>query len=129
MSDRELVATGQGLLIAGHETTANMIGKMVAMLLADRRLWERLLADRSLVRSTVEEALRLDANPGLGMPRYIAEEVEVAGTVLPRGTTVMCSMAAANRDETAFDAAGSPPWSSPCRRRTCAASRASSSAD
>ncbi|TLS48046.1 cytochrome P450 [Streptomyces montanus] len=105
MSDRELVATGQGLLIAGHETTANMIGKMVAMLLADRRLWERLLADRSLVRSTVEEALRLDANPGLGMPRYIAEEVEVAGTVLPRGTTVMCSMAAANRDETAFDAA------------------------
>ncbi|MGP8297251.1 cytochrome P450 [Streptomyces inhibens] len=102
LSDGELVATGQALLIAGHETTANMIGKMVAMLLADRRRWEQLVQDRSLVRSAVEEALRFDANPGFGMPRYIGEDVEVAGTVLPRGTTVVCSMAAANRDESAF---------------------------
>jgi cytochrome P450 len=106
VSDPELIATGQALLVAGHETTANMIGKMVAMLLADRRRWERLLADRSLVRSAVEEALRFDANPGFGMPRYIGEEVEVAGTVLPAGTTVVCSMAAANRDEAAFEDAG-----------------------
>jgi cytochrome P450 len=105
LSDATLVATGQGLLVAGHETTANMIGKMVAMLLADRRRWERLLADRSLVRSAVEEALRFDANPGFGMPRYLPEDVEVAGTLLPRGTTVVCSMAAANRDESAFEGA------------------------
>jgi cytochrome P450 len=78
---------------------------MMGMLLADRQRWEQLLADRSLVRSAVEEALRFDANPGIGMPRYIGEDVEVGGTVLPRGTTVMCSMAAANRDETAFDGA------------------------
>ncbi|MGW0591053.1 cytochrome P450 [Streptosporangium sp. NPDC002607] len=105
LSDATLVATGQGLLVAGHETTANMIGKMVAMLLADRRRWERLLADRSLVRSAVEEALRFDANPGFGMPRYLGEEIEVAGTLLPPGTTVVCSMAAANRDESAFEGA------------------------
>ncbi|MCP2167380.1 Cytochrome P450 [Goodfellowiella coeruleoviolacea] len=103
MPDAGLVATGQGLLMAGHETTANMIGKMVAMLLADRGRWEQLLANPALVRTAVEEALRLDANPGFGMPRYITEEVEVAGTVLPRGTTVVCSMASANRDETVFD--------------------------
>ncbi|AGP60582.1 hypothetical protein M271_46085 [Streptomyces rapamycinicus NRRL 5491] len=106
MPDAELVATGQALLVAGHETTANMIGKMMAMLLADRSHWERLLADRSLVRTTVEETLRFDANPGFGMPRYIGEDTEVADTVLPRGTTVVCSMAAANRDETAFEGAG-----------------------
>jgi len=106
LSDRELVATGQGLLIAGHETTANMIGKMTVMLLADRSRWEQLLTDRSLIRTAVEEALRFDANPGIGMPRYISEEVEVGDTVLPAGTTVMCSMAAANRDERAFEAAG-----------------------
>ena len=41
LSDPELVATGQGLLVAGHETTANMIGKMVSMLLADRSLARR----------------------------------------------------------------------------------------
>jgi cytochrome P450 len=105
MSDAVLVATGMGLLIAGHETTANMIGKMVAMLLADRRRWEQLLADRSLVRAAVEEALRTDANAGFGMARYLTEDVEIAGTVLPPGTTVVCSMAAANRDESMFDAA------------------------
>jgi cytochrome P450 len=105
MSDAVLVATGMGLLIAGHETTANMIGKMVAMLLADRRRWEQLLADRSLVRTAVEEALRTDANAGFGMARYLTEDVEIAGTVLPSGTTAVCSMAAANRDESMFDAA------------------------
>jgi cytochrome P450 len=106
MSDVTLIATGIGLLVAGHETTANMIGKMVAMLLVDRRRWEELLADRSLVRSAVEETLRLDANAGFGMLRYFTEEVEIAGTQLPRGTTAVCSMAAANRDESAFDGAG-----------------------
>ncbi|TDD20841.1 cytochrome P450 [Nonomuraea diastatica] len=106
MPDGALVATGMGLLVAGHETTANMIGKMVAMLLADRRRWERLLDDPSLARSAVEESLRFDANPGFGMPRYIGEEVEIAGAVIPRGTTVVCSMAAANRDENAFERAG-----------------------
>src|SRR5258708_18844118 len=94
-----------GLLVAGHETTANAIGKMVAMLLADRRRWEELLADRSLVRTAVEEALRMDANAGFGMLRFFTEDTEIAGTVLPSGTTVVCSMAAANRDEDAFAAA------------------------
>jgi cytochrome P450 len=57
------------------------------------------------VRTTVEEALRFDANLGFGLPRYLGEEVEISGTVLPRGTTVLCDMAAANRDESAFDGA------------------------
>ncbi|MET9913271.1 cytochrome P450 [Streptomyces sp. NPDC006476] len=68
LSERELVFTGQTLLIAGHETTTNVIGKMVALLLADRRRWERLLADPSLVPLAVEEALRFDAEPGIGVP-------------------------------------------------------------
>ncbi|WP_419703038.1 cytochrome P450 [Promicromonospora sp. NFX87] len=102
LSDAVLVATGQGLLVAGHETTANMITKMVAMLLADRTRWEQLLADPKLVRSTVEEALRFDANAGLGMVRYIDADIELSGVAVPSGTTVMCSMAAANRDEAAF---------------------------
>jgi cytochrome P450 len=105
LSDPELVATGQALLVAGHETTSGMIGKMVAMLLADRRRWEQLLADRSLVRTAVEEVLRFDANPGFGMPRYLSEDVEVGPSLITRGTTVVCSMAAANRDESTFDGA------------------------
>jgi cytochrome P450 len=103
MTDLMLIATGIGLLVAGHETTANMIGKMVAMLLADRRRWEQLVADPELVRPAVEESLRMDANAGFGMLRYLNEDMEIAGTVLPSGTTAVCSMAAANRDEDVFD--------------------------
>jgi cytochrome P450 len=102
LSDAVLIATAMGLLVAGHETTANMIGKMMGMLLVDRSRWEKLVADPSLIRSAVEEALRMDVDPGLGMLRFITEDVELAGTTVPAGTTVMCSMAAANRDETTF---------------------------
>jgi cytochrome P450 len=102
MTEAELVATAQGLLVAGHETTANMIGKMIGMLLSDRPRWERLQADRSLVGPAVEEALRFDANPGFGIPRYISEDIEIAGEPIAKGTTVITSLAAANRDENAF---------------------------
>jgi cytochrome P450 len=102
LSPVELVGTAQGLLVAGHETTANMIGKMVAMLLADRSRWERLLAEPALVRTAVEESLRSDANPGFGMPRYLSEPVTIGDEDLPAGTTVINSLAAANRDENAF---------------------------
>jgi cytochrome P450 len=105
LTDLQIVVTGMGLLVAGHETTANMIGKMVSMLLADRSRWEALLADPKLIRTTVEESLRLDANSGFGLPRYLKEGTEVSGEHLPKGTTVICSMAAANRDEQAFEAA------------------------
>ncbi|RVX42476.1 cytochrome P450 [Nonomuraea polychroma] len=105
LTDMQILVTGMALLVAGHETTANMIGKMVSMLLADRSRWEALLADPKLIRTAVEEALRFDANSGFGLPRYLRDETEVSGTVLPRGTTVVCSMAAANRDESVFDGA------------------------
>lgn len=106
MPDAMLVATGQGLLVAGHETTANMIGKMVALLLADRSRWEQLVADRSLVRTAVEEVLRFDPNGGFGLPRFVAEDTEIAGTLFPGGTTLVCNMSAANRDDAVFDGAG-----------------------
>ncbi|MEU9190167.1 cytochrome P450 [Streptomyces sp. NPDC048484] len=103
LTDLELVATAIGLLVAGHETTANMIGKMTAMLLADRTRWERLLADPTLVRTAVEEVLRSDANlGGYGLRRYLTEDFDLDGTVLPGGTTVFCGLSAANRDEQVF---------------------------
>ncbi|MGW9172010.1 cytochrome P450 [Streptomyces decoyicus] len=106
MSEAGLVATGQALLLAGHETTAGFIAMMVAHLLSDRRRWERLLADPSLVRRAVEEVLRFDPNgSGFGMLRYVHEDTELSGGVVTRGTTVVCSMAAANRDESAWEGA------------------------
>jgi cytochrome P450 len=105
LSERELMMIGQGILVAGHETTSNTIAKMMAMLLGERHRWEQLLADPSLVRTAVEEVLRFDANAGFGLPRFITEEIEVSGQKLPGGTTVICNMAAANRDEKAYERA------------------------
>lgn len=106
MSDDALAATGQALLLAGHETTAGFLTTMVAVLLADRRRWERLLEDRSLIRSAVEEVLRFEPYAGFGMLRYVHEDTELpSGGALSRGTTVVCSMAAANRDTSAFEGA------------------------
>ncbi|WP_433381834.1 cytochrome P450 [Actinoplanes sp. CA-142083] len=102
MSEMELIATAQGLLVAGHETTANMIGKMVAMLLSDRSRWERLLDDRGLIPSAVEEALRFDANPNFGIPRYVSEEVTVGDETIPAGSTVITNIGSANRDSCTF---------------------------
>ncbi|WP_449341323.1 cytochrome P450 [Streptomyces canarius] len=103
MSEAGLAATGQALLLAGHETTAGFVATMTAHLLSDRSRWERLLEDRSLIRSAVEEVLRFDPNgSGFGMLRYAHEDVELADSTIPRGATVVCSMAAANRDERAW---------------------------
>ncbi|MEU6844895.1 cytochrome P450 [Streptomyces sp. NPDC046716] len=107
LPDDALVATGQALLLAGHETTAGFIAVMVAQLLSERDRWERLLADRSLIRSAVEEVLRIDPSNGFGMVRYVHEDIEFGTERVPRGTTVVCSMSAANRDERAFTDADS----------------------
>ncbi|MFC0625575.1 cytochrome P450 [Kribbella deserti] len=102
LSHGELQLTAMGLLVAGHETTASMIGKMLAILLADRSQWEALLADRALVRTAVEEVLRFDPNPGFGLPRFVTEDLELGETSIAAGTTVLTTMAA-NRDPRAFD--------------------------
>ncbi|MET7640787.1 cytochrome P450 [Streptomyces sp. NPDC005438] len=106
MEDEALVATGQALLLAGHETTAGYIALMVAHLLSPRQRWERLLADPSLIRLAVEESLRFDPNGArFGMVRYVEEDAELSGGRLRAGTTVVCSMASANRDERAWERA------------------------
>jgi cytochrome P450 len=103
LTDAELLATGMGLLVAGHETTANMIGKMVALLLSDRARWDQLLRDPSLIRTAVEEVLRFDANlGGFGIRRHLSEDLDLDGKMVPRGTTVCCGMSSANRDERVF---------------------------
>ena len=102
LSEAMLMGTSQGLLVAGYETTASMIGKMVAMLLADPQRWAQLRADPGLVCAAVEEVLRFDSNPGFGIPRHLSAEIEVAGRTLPAGTMVVCSIGAANRDNRTF---------------------------
>ncbi|QLH24637.1 cytochrome P450 [Streptomyces sp. Rer75] len=102
LSHDELISTAVGLLLAGHETTSNMILKMTAMLLSERERYEAVLADPGLVPGVVEEALRMDANGGVGIPRFITEDTEVSGVPVGAGSTLFVNLPAANRDERKF---------------------------
>jgi cytochrome P450 len=98
----ELIITAMALLVAGHETTANMIGKMTAMLLADRGQFQQVVDDPAIVPTAVEEVLRFDMNPSIGVPRFVSEDIVLGGCPVPHGSTVIVSPAVANRDPRKF---------------------------
>ncbi|MFF5589586.1 cytochrome P450 [Streptomyces hygroscopicus] len=102
LPDGVLVQIAQGLVVSGHETTSGAIAKLVPVLLDERSRWQRLLDDRSLIRTAVEELLRFDVNRGPGMLRYLTEDVELGGEVIPKGSTTLSVIDAANRDERMF---------------------------
>ncbi len=88
------------LLIAGFETTVNLIGNAVAALLAHPDRWAELRADPDLAPAVVEETLRWDP-PVQGTARIPHADTTLAGTPVPTGSTVLVLTAAANRDPTA----------------------------
>ena len=97
----EVLAFTQLLLIAGNETTTNLIGNMVLALLDHPEQLQRVLDDPSLIRNTVEEALRYES-PVQFLFRVAAHDVELAGTAIKQGTIVLPLYASANRDERKF---------------------------
>jgi cytochrome P450 len=92
------------LLIAGHETTVNLIGNAVAELLADRDLLERVSGDPADIAAFVEEVLRFQGPVHFGTLRYTCEPITLAGNVIPAGQLLLVSLAAANHDPERFDA-------------------------
>src|SRR3712207_1567337 len=98
LSFDETVSMAFLLLVAGHETTVNLIGNgALALLRRPDRLAE-LRADPGLVPGAVEEFLRLDGPVNLATFRHTTEPVEVGGTTIPAGEVVLVSLASANRD-------------------------------
>jgi cytochrome P450 len=97
LSTGELTALVRQLILAGTDTTANLIGSMLHYLLADRSRWERLQSDRTLIPNVIEETLRCDP-PLYWVPRVAARDVEVAGQTIAAGTLVCNAVAHANRD-------------------------------
>ncbi len=102
LSFNELVASTFLLLLAGHETTVNLIGNGMLALLDNPEQWERLRADRSLLDPAIEELLRFSNPVQMPAPRYVREELELCGARLPRGSMVVPMVASANRDERRF---------------------------
>ncbi|MGQ0826052.1 MAG: cytochrome P450 [Actinomycetota bacterium] len=89
------------LLVAGSITTAYLIGNAVATLAEQPSLLAAVRADRSAIPAVVEESLRRDA-PIQMMFRTATEDVDISGTTIPRGATVVPLIASANRDEAVF---------------------------
>lgn len=99
----ELVATLVLILIAGHETTANLIGNAVVALDDEPAARERLAHDPDVADTAVEELLRLDP-PVQITQRFPTVPVELGGVELPAGSFVILGLAAANRDPAVFAA-------------------------
>jgi len=102
LSAEELIGTCILLLIAGHETTVNLIGNGTHALLCHSEELERLRKNPGLLESAVEELLRYDAPVQRSTFRYAGEEAEVAGQVIQPGQQVSAVIGSANRDPEAF---------------------------
>ncbi|HEX4225573.1 MAG TPA: cytochrome P450 [Pseudonocardiaceae bacterium] len=102
LSDDELLGLGVTILSAGHETTANQLSGHVFTLMNQRELWQRLVDDPELVPQAVEELLRLTPLGVATFARIAKEDVEVGGTLIRAGESVVMQIAAANRDEEVF---------------------------
>ncbi|MFJ6935080.1 cytochrome P450 [Streptomyces sp. NPDC101132] len=100
----ELVGMAFLLLVAGHETTVNLIANGVRALLAHPGQLAALRADPGLLDGAVEEMLRYDGPVESATFRFAREDVEIGGTVIPAGQPVMISLAAADRDPARFAA-------------------------
>jgi pimeloyl-[acyl-carrier protein] synthase len=102
LSHDELVATAMLLLIAGHETTANLLGNGLLALLRHPEEWQRLRNDPDLDRSAVEELMRFDG-PIQMTERVALDDVQVGDAAIPKGRVAILCLAAANWDPDVFD--------------------------
>ncbi|MEO3795927.1 cytochrome P450 [Nonomuraea sp. B10E15] len=102
LSDEELTGVAVMLLVAGHETTAGMLGLGTLALLSHPDQLDRLRADPSLIDGAVEELLRYLSIVHLGPTRTALKDIEVHGVRIAAGETVTISLPAANRDPGRF---------------------------
>ncbi|WP_367131132.1 cytochrome P450 [Saccharothrix sp. HUAS TT1] len=103
LTDEEVANMGLLLLVAGHETTANMLGIGTLLLLQHPEQLAALRADPSLVDNAVEEMMRYLSILQFGTLRTALEDVEVGGVVVRAGESVSISVSAANRDPARFE--------------------------
>ncbi|MDQ3653882.1 MAG: cytochrome P450 [Chloroflexota bacterium] len=104
LNEQELVATCILLLVAGHETTVNLVGNGTLALMRHPDQWRELVADHGLARNAAEELLRFDAPVQL-TARFALEPLEIGGIGIDEGTHVTFVLGSANRDESVFERA------------------------
>ena len=97
----ELVMFCVLLLVAGNETTTNLLSNALRIFESQPTVLDRLRADPTLIPDAVEEVLRYDS-PVQAIPRGTTRRVEIEGRAIPEGGAVLAYMGAANRDERHF---------------------------
>lgn len=103
LSEDELLAMAFLLLIAGHETTVNLIGNGTLALIENPNEMSRLQSEPSLVKPAVEELLRYTSPVFTTTERYAREDTMIHGVTIPRGEMTLGVIGSANRDETVFE--------------------------
>jgi cytochrome P450 len=102
LSDEDIVGFNILLLIAGNETTTNLLGNLLNILADRPALYARLVAEPGLVDAAIEETLRFDP-PVQFLIRQATVDTALHGSRIARGDHVFVVMAAANRDPRAYD--------------------------
>ncbi len=101
LTDHEAFLYALVLLVAGNETTTNLLGMLLVRLAEDRELFAELKADRSLLPAAVEETARW-GSPVQWVTRTATAPYEIGDTVLPKGARAVLFYASANRDPAKF---------------------------
>ncbi|WP_455361119.1 cytochrome P450 family protein [Streptomyces sp. SYSU K21746] len=104
LTEHELISTAFLLMFAGHKTTAYLIGNAVHHLLTQPDQLRALQQNPELIGQAVEELLRYESSVESATFRYATEDVEIAGTRIPKGALVQIALTSANRDPMKFDA-------------------------
>ncbi len=102
LTEEEIVSTCLLLLVAGHETTVNLIGNAILAMLRDRRQWTALSQDPSRASAVVEETLRYDP-PVQQLSRIALDDMTIGGTNVAKGDMMTLLVAAAHRDPAEFE--------------------------
>ncbi len=103
LNEDELLAMVFLLLIAGQETTVNLIGNGMLALLQNPHQMERLRSEPSLIKFAVEELLRYTSPVLMTTERYALDNATMQEVKIPRGEMILGVIGSANRDETVFD--------------------------
>lgn len=90
-----------GLVFAGHETTKNQLGWMIAILSEVPHEWDRVASEPARAADVIEEVLRFRSTAA-NLGRLALEDVEICGVKIAKGTTLLASLWSANRDGSAF---------------------------
>jgi cytochrome P450 len=104
LTEDEIIATCDLLLIAGHETTVNLIANAVLAMLRHPQQWTALGGDAGRVSSVIEETMRYDPPVQL-VSRIAGEDMTIGEVHVPRGDTMLLLLAAAHRDPVVFERA------------------------